>query len=202
MEWVTRSSCPDSFFDLSLFSGSCIAFVLPGNNMARPHEATLGLPGEIRKIELELKMVADVGLVGMPNAGKSTLLGSVSRACPKIAPYPFTTVAPYVGKVQFLDGSSMTIADVPGLVEGAHAGEGLGHEFLRHLERTKVLLYVVDCARSSDPFSDFLSLQREVEAFSRSMAFKPCAVIATKCDVDPEQTLPKVDAWLPKLLAL
>jgi len=164
-----------------------------GNNMARPHEATLGLPGEIRKIELELKMVADVGLVGMPNAGKSALLGSVSRACPKIAPYPFTTVAPYVGKVHFLDGSSMTIADVPGLVEGAHAGEGLGHEFLRHLERTKVLLYVVDCARSSDPFSDFLSLQREVEAFSRSMSFKPCAVIATKCDVDPEQTLPKVD---------
>ena len=168
--------------------------------MARPHEATLGLPGEIRKIELELKMVADVGLVGMPNAGKSTLLGSVSRACPKIAPYPFTTVAPYVGKVHFLDGSSMTIADVPGLVEGAHAGEGLGHEFLRHLERTKVLLYVVDCARSFDPFSDFLSLQREVEAFSRSMSFKPCAVIATKCDVDPEQTLPKVDAWLRRLL--
>ena len=162
--------------------------------MARPHEATMGLPGEVRKVELELKMVADIGLIGMPNAGKSTLLGSVSRACPKIAPYPFTTVAPYVGKVHFLDGSSMTIADVPGLVEGAHTGEGLGHEFLRHLERTKVLLYVVDCARSSDPFLDFLSLQREVEAFSRVMAYKPCAIVATKCDVDPQQTLPKVDA--------
>ncbi|CAE7214873.1 obg [Symbiodinium natans] len=164
-----------------------------GNNMARPHEATLGEPGEVRKVELELKMVADIGLVGMPNAGKSTLLGSVSRACPKIAPYPFTTVAPYVGKVHFLDGSSITIADVPGLVEGAHTGAGLGHEFLRHLERTKVLLYVVDCARSSDPFSDFLSLQREVEVFSPSMACKPCAVVATKCDLDPQQTLPKVD---------
>ncbi|CAL1158823.1 unnamed protein product, partial [Cladocopium goreaui] len=134
-----------------------------GNTMARPHESSDGLAGEERRIELELKTVADVGLVGMPNAGKSTLLGAVSRACPKIAPYPFTTVAPYVGKVDFVDGSTLTMADAPGLVEGAHRGEGLGHEFLRHLERTKVLIYVVDCARSTDPFLDFLSLQREVQ---------------------------------------
>merc|ERR1719195_1272653 len=120
-----------------------------------------GGPGEERRIDLELKMIANVGLIGTPDAGKSTLLGAVSRACPKIAPYPFTTVAPYVGRVEFTDGSIMTIADVPGLVKGAHHGEGLGHEFLRHLERTKVLIYVVDCARSTDPFLDFLSLQRE-----------------------------------------
>jgi len=164
-----------------------------GNNMARPHESTDGLEGEDRRIELELKTVADVGLVGKPNAGKSTLLGAVSRACPKIAPYPFTTVAPYVGKVEFMDRSTMTIADVPGLVEGAHQGEGLGHEFLRHLERTKVLIYLVDCASSPDPYVDFLILQREVQAFSFEMAFKPCAVVATKCDLKPEDTLPKVD---------
>ncbi|CAK9014216.1 GTPase Obg (GTP-binding protein Obg) [Durusdinium trenchii] len=165
-----------------------------GNNMARPHESSEGQPGDDRRIELELKTVADVGLVGMPNAGKSTLLGSVSRAAPKIAPYPFTTVAPYVGKVDFVDGSSLSVADVPGLVEGAHRGEGLGHEFLRHLERTKVLMYVVDCARSPDPFGDYLSLQREVEAFSIMMAWKPSALVATKCDVKPEETLRKVDA--------
>eukprot|EP00930_Biecheleria_cincta_P088399 TRINITY_DN77628_c0_g1_i1.p1 TRINITY_DN77628_c0_g1~~TRINITY_DN77628_c0_g1_i1.p1 ORF type:complete len:429 (-),score=54.32 TRINITY_DN77628_c0_g1_i1:28-1257(-) len=164
-----------------------------GNNMARPHKASPGAPGEARHIELELKMVADVGLVGMPNAGKSTLLGAVSRACPKIAPYPFTTVAPYVGRVEFVDGSAITVADVPGLVEGAHRGEGLGHEFLRHLERTHILLYVVDCARSSDPFSDLLSLQREVALFSRDMAQKPCGVVANKCDLRPETTLAKVD---------
>eukprot|EP00913_Durusdinium_trenchii_P033497 g31361.t1 len=163
-----------------------------GNNMARPHESSEGQPGDDRRIELELKTVADVGLVGMPNAGKSTLLGSVSRAAPKIAPYPFTTVAPYVGKVDFVDGSSLSVADVPGLVEGAHRGEGLGHEFLRHLERTKVLMYVVDCARSPDPFGDYLSLQRE--AFSIMMAWKPSALVATKCDVKPEETLRKVDA--------
>ncbi|CAK9013886.1 GTPase Obg (GTP-binding protein Obg) [Durusdinium trenchii] len=166
-----------------------------GNNMARPHESSEGQPGDDRRIELELKTVADVGLVGMPNAGKSTLLGSVSRAAPKIAPYPFTTVAPYVGKVDFVDGSSLSVADVPGLVEGAHRGEGLGHEFLRHLERTKVLMYVVDCARSPDPFGDYLSLQREVEAFSIMMAWKPSALVATKCDVKPEETLRKVVPW-------
>ncbi|CAJ1403535.1 unnamed protein product [Effrenium voratum] len=165
-----------------------------GNNMARVHEAFLGLPGQDRRIELELKTVADVGLIGMPNAGKSTLLGAVSRACPKIAPYPFTTVAPYVGKVDFADGSSLTMADVPGLVEGAHQGHGLGHEFLRHLERTKVLLYVIDCARSVDPFDDLLKLQLEVQAYSLDMAWKPCGVICTKCDVDPVKTLPRVDA--------
>ncbi|CAE8637503.1 unnamed protein product [Polarella glacialis] len=129
----------------------------------------------------------------MPNAGKSTLLGAVSRACPKIAPYPFTTVAPYVGRVEFVDGSAITVADVPGLVEGAHRGEGLGHEFLRHLERTQVLLYVVDCARSSDPFEDLLCLQREVSLFSREMAEKPCGIVANKCDLAPQETLAKVD---------
>uniref|UniRef100_A0A7S1PPX6 OBG-type G domain-containing protein n=1 Tax=Alexandrium catenella TaxID=2925 RepID=A0A7S1PPX6_ALECA len=152
-----------------------------------------GLAGDDRFVELELKTIADVGLVGMPNAGKSTLLSSVSRASPRIAPYPFTTVAPYVGHVEFVDGTGFTIADVPGLVENAHQGEGLGHEFLRHLERTQVLLYVIDCARSSDPLGDLLSLQREVALFSPSMAEKPCGVVANKCDMEPHSTLPRAD---------
>jgi len=161
--------------------------------MARPHVAMPGTEGQDRWVELELKLVADVGLVGAPNAGKSTLLGALSRACPKIAPYPFTTVAPYVGRAEFVDGSSLTVADVPGLVEGAHKGEGLGHEFLRHLERTQVLLYVIDVARSQDPFGEFLALQREVSLFSWEMAAKPCGVIANKCDLAPDVTLRKVD---------
>merc|ERR1712187_165677 len=129
----------------------------------------------------------------MPNAGKSTLLGAVSRASPKIAPYPFTTVAPYVGRVEFKDGTSMTVADVPGLVEGAHLGEGLGHEFLRHLERTKFLLYVIDIANSPDPLAHFITLRCEVAAFSRAMAEKPCGVIANKCDLDPQSALSQAD---------
>lgn len=164
-----------------------------GNTLNRPHKADDGKAGEERFVELELKMVADVGLVGMPNAGKSTLLGAMSRACPKIAPYPFTTVAPYVGRAEFVDGSAFTVADVPGLVEGAHRGEGLGHEFLRHLQRTQVLLYVVDASRSRDPFADLLGLQREVAQFSLEMATKPCGVVANKCDLDPHASLQKAD---------
>eukprot|EP00927_Polykrikos_kofoidii_P065295 TRINITY_DN61071_c0_g1_i1.p1 TRINITY_DN61071_c0_g1~~TRINITY_DN61071_c0_g1_i1.p1 ORF type:complete len:433 (-),score=71.61 TRINITY_DN61071_c0_g1_i1:65-1363(-) len=164
-----------------------------GNNMATPYDASLGSPGEKLHIELELKTIADVGLIGMPNAGKSSLLGAASRACPKIAPYPFTTVAPYVGRAEFNDGSAITIADVPGLVEGAHQGDGLGIEFLRHLERTKMLLYVVDAAHSSDPLAHFLTLRAEVAAFSPAMALKPCGVVANKCDLSPSETLSKVD---------
>jgi len=164
-----------------------------GNTMHTPYEAAEGLPGQSRYIELEMKTIADVGLVGMPNAGKSSLLGAVSRACPKIAPYPFTTVAPYVGRAEFVDDYAIHMADVPGLVEGAHLGEGMGHEFLRHLERTKVLLYVVDVAHAHDPLSDLAALQNEVAAFSWEMAMKPCGVVATKCDLSPDRTLARVD---------
>merc|ERR1712151_517014 len=150
--------------------------------------------GESHWVELELKLVADVGLVGKPNAGKSTLLGALSRASPKIAPYPFTTVAPYIGRAEFVDGSALTVADVPGLVEGAHRGEGLGHEFLRHIERTKVLLYVIDAAtHDADPFAELLVLQREVALYSRELAEKPCAVVANKCDVAPDVSLQRAD---------
>lgn len=164
-----------------------------GNNMGTPYSSTEGRPGECRYIELELKMIADVGLIGLPNAGKSTLLGAVTRATPKIAPYPFTTVAPYVGQVYFQDATSMTIADVPGLVEDAHLGAGLGHDFLRHLERTRMLLYIIDAARSSDPLSHFLALRREVALFSDAMAAKPFGIVANKCDVATPNTLPRVD---------
>lgn len=165
-----------------------------GNNMATPYDSKPGLPGQELWIELEMKMIADVGLIGMPNAGKSSLLGSVSRACPKIAPYPFTTVAPYIGRVEFKDSTNMTIADVPGLVENAHLGEGLGHEFLRHLERTKFLLFVLDAAHAHDLLAHFISLRCEVSAYSRAMAEKPCGIVANKCDLDPDFTLPRVDA--------
>lgn len=164
-----------------------------GNTMSKPHEATPGAPGDERWVELELKTIADVGLVGMPNAGKSTLLSAISRATPRIAPYPFTTVAPYVGQVEFTDGKGFTMADVPGLVENAHQGEGLGHEFLRHLERTQLLLYVIDVAHSEQPFQDFLALQREVARYSPAMAAKPCGIVACKCDVEPHNTLTQVD---------
>lgn len=172
-----------------------------GNNMARAHEATSGSPGEERWIELELKLVANVGLIGAPNAGKSSLLGALSRACPKIAPYPFTTVAPYIGRAEFTDGSYVTVADVPGLVENAHLGEGLGHDFLRHLERTQVLLYVIDVARSHDPFGEFLALQREVALYSREMAAKPCGLVANKCDIAPDVTLQRADELFRAVVA-
>jgi len=164
-----------------------------GNNMARPHVAISGTAGDHKRVELELKTVADVGLVGMPNAGKSTFLSAVSRATPKIAPYPFTTVAPYVGMAEFADGFSFTIADVPGLVEDAHLGAGLGHEFLRHLERTSLLLYVIDAALSTEPFADLLLLHREVQEFSLEMANMPSGVLANKCDLAPLTTLQRVD---------
>eukprot|EP00929_Paragymnodinium_shiwhaense_P096528 TRINITY_DN5812_c0_g2_i1.p1 TRINITY_DN5812_c0_g2~~TRINITY_DN5812_c0_g2_i1.p1 ORF type:complete len:297 (+),score=54.65 TRINITY_DN5812_c0_g2_i1:183-1073(+) len=164
-----------------------------GNNMATPYEATPGTTGEERRIELEMKMIADVGLVGMPNAGKSTLLGAVSRASPKIAPYPFTTVAPYIGRAEFKDGSAFSIADVPGLVEGAHLGSGMGHEFLRHLERTRILLFVVDVARGEDPLAHFLSLRNEVALYSPEMAQKPCGIVANKCDLTAKEPLARAD---------
>ncbi|KAJ1867027.1 GTPase of the mitochondrial inner membrane that associates with the large ribosomal subunit [Coemansia sp. RSA 989] len=147
----------------------------------QPHYALRGLPGQRRIIELELKTIADVGLVGMPNAGKSTFLSAVSNAHPKIAPYPFTTLNPYIGTVDFRDTFQLTIADIPGLVPGAHKNIGLGHSFLRHIERSRVLVYIVDVSGEA-PWNDLLALQQELDLYHKGLSSRPSLVIANKAD--------------------
>jgi GTP-binding protein len=149
-----------------------------------PRRVQPGLPGEIKDLRLELKLLADVGLVGFPNAGKSTLIARVSAARPKIANYPFTTLAPNLGVVRLSSDRSFVLADVPGLIEGAHRGQGLGHQFLRHLERTKVLVHLVDVSSETgrDPVSDLDILRRELQLFDAALAAKPQIVVANKMD--------------------
>ncbi len=152
------------------------------NRAPRQHEE--GLPGEELKISLELKVIADVGLVGLPNAGKSTLLSRISRAHPEIADYPFTTKYPNLGTVQAGD-QSFIVADIPGLIEGAHEGHGLGHEFLRHVERTRLLVHLVDAMPSdgSDPVANYRTIRHELEKYSAALAARPEVVIVTKLDL-------------------
>ncbi|MCM8541277.1 MAG: GTPase ObgE [Lentisphaeraceae bacterium] len=149
-----------------------------------PRKATPGVSGEEVTLLLELKTIADVGLVGYPNAGKSTFLKAVSDAEPKTAPYPFTTLHPMVGVLQFDDYTRMTIADIPGLIDGASENTGLGHHFLRHIERTKVLLYVLDMAGTDnrDPWDDFENLQKELEIYQEGLTDKPSLILANKMD--------------------
>ncbi|HMF94663.1 MAG TPA: GTPase ObgE [Vicinamibacterales bacterium] len=153
-----------------------------------PRKVQPGEPGEIKDLRLELKLLADVGLVGFPNAGKSTLISRISAARPKIADYPFTTLTPNLGVVRLSDDRSFVVADVPGLIEGAHRGLGLGHQFLRHLERTKVLVHLVDVSGASgrDPSGDLDTVRRELELFQPALAAKPQVVAANKIDaIDP-----------------
>jgi len=153
-----------------------------------PRKVQPGEPGEIKDLRLELKLLADVGLVGFPNAGKSTLISRISAARPKIADYPFTTLTPNLGVVRLSDERSFVVADVPGLIEGAHRGLGLGHQFLRHLERTKVLVHLVDVSGASgrDPVEDLDTVRRELELFQPTLAAKPQIVAANKIDaLDP-----------------
>ena len=149
-----------------------------------PRFATKGQKGEERWVILELKSIADVGLVGFPNAGKSTLINRLSNAKAEVAPYPFTTIKPNLGVVGFDDLYSFVIADIPGLIEGAHKGKGLGHEFLRHIERTKVLAYVLDVSdfRERDPLKAFEILRRELKEYSPELLEKPQVVILNKID--------------------
>ncbi|MGE3578589.1 MAG: GTPase ObgE [Vicinamibacterales bacterium] len=149
-----------------------------------PRKVQPGEEGEVRDLRLQLKLLADVGLVGFPNAGKSTLIARVSAARPKIASYPFTTLTPHLGVVTMSDTRSFVIADVPGLIEGAHEGHGLGHQFLRHLERTKVLVHLVDVSGASgrDPVEDFDVVRRELALFDAGLAGKPQIVAANKLD--------------------
>lgn len=150
-----------------------------------PRMAEKGEPGEERRITLELKVIADVGLLGLPNAGKSTLLSRISRARPEIADYPFTTKYPNLGLVHANADQSFVVADIPGLIEGAHEGHGLGHEFLRHVERTRLLVHLVDAAPidGSDPVQNYRTIRREVELYSPGLQHRPELVVATKQDL-------------------
>jgi len=154
-----------------------------------PTEHQPGRPGQERRLRLELKLLADTGLVGFPNAGKSTLISRISAARPKIADYPFTTLEPNLGVVQMDDFRSFVVADIPGLIEGAHLGHGLGTQFLKHIERTKVLVHLVDVSESSgrDPVEDFETVMHELESFSEDLAKKPMLVVATKMDAAQNQ---------------
>jgi GTP-binding protein len=153
-----------------------------------PRKVQPGEPGEIKDLRLELKLLADVGLVGFPNAGKSTMIARISAARPKIADYPFTTLVPNLGVVRISEDRSFVVADVPGLIEGAHRGQGLGHQFLRHLERTKLLVHLVDMsgATGRDPVEDLDTVRKELELFAPTLAAKPQIVVANKMDaIDP-----------------
>jgi GTP-binding protein len=163
-------------------------FATSTNQAPTRHEP--GTPGVERKVRLELKLLADVGLVGFPNAGKSTLISRISAARPKIADYPFTTLEPNLGVVQADGDRTFVVADIPGLIEGAHEGHGLGIQFLRHVERTRLLLHLVDVSGISgrDPANDFDVILKELASFSPDLAAKPMFVAATKMDSaqDPE----------------
>ncbi len=161
------------------------AFATPINQA--PKYAEPGKKGQERNIRLELKLIADVGLVGMPNAGKSTLISRCSAARPKIADYPFTTTEPVLGIVELSDFRRFVMADIPGLIEGAHKGSGLGHEFLRHIERTKILVHILDIMPidGSDPFENYTQIRRELELYSKVLAEKDELIVANKIDLDP-----------------
>jgi len=153
-----------------------------------PQFARAGMPGEELDLYVELKLIADVGLVGYPNAGKSTLLSVLTNAKPKIADYPFTTLEPVLGVVQSYD-MSYVIADIPGIIEDAHQGAGLGHDFLRHIERTRLLVHVVDVSAKDgrDPYDDFVSINNELMQFNKELASRPQIVVANKCDDASEE---------------
>ena len=156
-----------------------------------PRFAKAGLPGQSREVVLELKLLADVGLVGFPNVGKSTLLSVVSKANPKIANYHFTTLYPNLGVVYVEEGTSFVMADIPGIIEGASEGAGLGHDFLRHIDRCRLLIHVVDVSgcEGRDPVEDFETINRELAEYSPQLAGRPMIVAANKIDIAPDRTL-------------
>jgi len=172
------------------------AFATPTNQA--PRLAEKGEPGQERWLRLELKLIADAGIVGAPNAGKSTLLAAVSAARPKIADYPFTTLEPNLGVVM-VDDRDFVLADIPGLIEGAHAGAGLGHQFLRHIERTRLLIHLLDGA-SADPLDDFGKINEELALFDPQLARKPQVVVLNKMDLPQTQELwPRIRREMKKL---
>lgn len=168
------------------------AFFVSATHQA-PREWQPGEEGQTRTLELELKLIADVGLVGQPNAGKSTLLSVISAARPKIADYPFTTLAPNLGVVQLTDHRTFVVADIPGIIEGAHEGKGLGLQFLRHIERTRVLALLIPID-AMDWQAEYDQLRAEVAAYSEELAAKPHCVVFTKLDLLGEQYAPPIHA--------
>ncbi|KAJ3315690.1 hypothetical protein HDV04_002104 [Boothiomyces sp. JEL0838] len=179
-------------FDLKSDGDSCTIFEGGRGGLGNPHyqTATILSPGfagrgemmEDRYYEFELKTLADAGLVGLPNAGKSTLLKAVSNAHPQIAPYPFTTLNPYVGTIDFEDYWTMTLADMPGIIKGAHQNHGLGLRFLRHVERNKIFVYVIDLAGEA-PWEDLETLQSELELYKKGLTNRPSIIAANKADI-------------------
>ena len=158
-----------------------------------PRKATPGQPGEERWLIIELKLLADVGLVGLPNAGKSTLLSKLSAANPKIASYPFTTLAPQLGVLQFKYTEPCIIADIPGLIEGAHQGIGLGHQFLRHIERTSILLHLIDASTPGDqPQQDYQVLAHELAAYNEALADRKHLIVLNKIDLIDGERLAEI----------
>jgi GTP-binding protein len=163
-----------------------------------PRFAKSGIPGEEKELQLELKLLADVGLLGYPNVGKSTLLSVVSAANPKIANYHFTTLIPNLGVVRIAEGQSFVMADIPGLIEGASEGVGLGHEFLRHVERCRLLIHIIDVSGSEarDPVSDFETLNNELASYSAELAKRPQIVAANKTDLASREQIDKFKEYI------
>jgi len=170
------------------------------NNNRAPERALPGLPGESRFLKLELKLLAEVGIIGLPNAGKSTLIAALSAARPKIADYPFTTLVPNLGVVRKPTGDGTVFADIPGLIEGAHLGTGLGHDFLRHVERTRLLLHLID-ATSENPIADYTTIQQELQAYGHGLAERPQILALNKIDAasSDAEMLDEVVAQLKQL---
>jgi len=172
------------------------------NNNRAPERALPGLPGEERILRLELKLLAEVGIIGLPNAGKSTLISALSAARPKIADYPFTTLVPNLGVVRKPSGDGTVFADIPGLIEGAHQGTGLGHDFLRHIERTRLLLHLVDVTQP-DPIAAYETIQAELQAYGRGLSERPQIIALNKIDALPDDSpLPReITAQMQQLTA-
>jgi len=165
-----------------------------------PRKATPGKPGQERWLKIELKLLADVGLIGLPNAGKSTLLSRLSAANPKVAPYPFTTLEPQLGVLQFRDSGPCIIADIPGLIKGAHEGVGLGHRFLRHVERTSILLHVLDCSsEGNQPMTDFRILEHELDRYNSELLERRHVIVLNKTDLIDDARLQELNDLLRPL---
>ncbi len=197
---ITDAVSGEQLFDLSSDGSSAIVakggagglgnLRFKSSTNRAPRQSTHGEPGEARELKLELKVLADVGLLGMPNAGKSTFIRAVSAARPKVADYPFTTLQPNLGVVRVASNQSFVIADIPGLIRGASTGAGLGHRFLKHLQRTRVLLHIIDAAPldpSVDPVADAHAIVDELRTYDEALYLKPRWIVLNKIDLIPEQ---------------